>query len=289
MWDRLIQTLESGQSCVLIELVRAEGSTPREVGAMMIVTNAGYHGTIGGGALEWQALAKAQKLLRDQMKLEDTFTLSLGPDLGQCCGGRVTVSLRRFEASQLNDLMQIKFTAPSHRPVLLFGAGHVGRALVLALAPHPFALTWIDTRPKSFPGVTPPNTKIIETTEPLQQLAGAEKGTFIVVMTHSHALDLEIVDAALRMDRFPYVGLIGSSTKRARFTNRLKSSGITHDVIDRLVCPIGTTQVRSKLPAAIAAGVVVQLLERDEVLKTTELTVSAGPVSATPGRGAKTG
>ena len=154
------------------------------------------------------------------------------------------------------------------RPLWLFGAGHVGRALMLALAPLPFDVTWIDEREDVFPAVVPASVRPLRSADPAGELAHAPDGAFVVVMTHNHPLDLAIVHAALAaappgaVGRFGYVGLIGSASKRARFARRLREAGIAEDRIAGLVCPIGMTSIRSKHPAAIAAGIVAQLLER---------------------------
>ncbi len=146
--------------------------------------------------------------------------------------------------------------------VWLFGAGHVGRALILALAPLPFAVTWIDERRGQFPSVLPGRVRTIESRNAAAELIAAPSNAAVVVMTHSHPLDLEIVHAALAAERFAYVGLIGSASKRARFLQRLRNAGLRDDLADTLVCPIGSPRIRSKAPAAIAAGVAAQLLER---------------------------
>ena len=161
----------------------------------------------------------------------------------------------------------------------LFGAGHVGRALVTALAPLPFAVTWMDARPGAIPEMFPPNVTAIHDGDPVELLARAPDGAFVAVMTHSHALDLDLVIAALQAKRFGYVGLIGSATKRARFTSAMQKMGMGADVVDRLVCPIGLTTIKDKAPAAIAASVAAQ------VLMVREAASSANKVGATkPGR-----
>jgi xanthine dehydrogenase accessory factor len=147
-------------------------------------------------------------------------------------------------------------------PLYLFGAGHVGRSLVLALAPLPFAVTWIDPRPGAFPDHIPANATCFTDAEPVRFIERAPAGAFVAVMTHSHALDLDLVAAALTAGRFAYVGLIGSATKRARFAAAMAKLGIGRDAIDRLICPIGLTEVRDKAPAAIAAATAAQLLIR---------------------------
>jgi xanthine dehydrogenase accessory factor len=156
----------------------------------------------------------------------------------------------------------------TQRPLYLYGAGHVGRALVLALAPLPFAIRWIDPRPDSFPAALPANVTPVEARDPLAELDAAPRDTFLLVMTHSHALDLAIVDKALRDDRFPYVGLIGSASKRARFLSRLRQAGVPDAGFAAFKCPIGVAGITSKEPAIIAAATVAELLERDEMLRT---------------------
>ena len=290
VWANIAKALEAHGTCAMVSVVKVEGSTPREAGARIVVTPLGFHGTIGGGTLEWQAIAKAQALLGKptQHKLSDH---SLGPDLGQCCGGRVQLVTEVFARSDLAVAMDFaaqekvgvfavtgrilaadfneQFGA-SNRKLYLFGAGHVGRALILALAPLPFDVIWIDPREGAFPSAVPSNVVTIQSENPAAEIADAPPGSFALVMTHSHALDLEIIDAVLRSPNFAYAGLIGSATKRARFSRRLRDAGITESRIEELVCPIGIASIKSKHPSAIAAATAVQLLERDEVLRCAE-------------------
>lgn len=153
------------------------------------------------------------------------------------------------------------------RPLLLFGAGHVGRALVLALSPLPFAVTWVDTRPDAFPSHLPAKVRLVRRDDPEAELTAAPGESFVLVMSHSHQLDLALVHAAFAAGRFPYVGLIGSKTKRARFEKRLAEAGIPRERIDALVCPIGIAGITSKAPAVIAAATAAELLVRDEALR----------------------
>jgi len=290
VWAPIAKTLDAHGTCAMISVVKVEGSTPREAGARIVVTPLGFHGTIGGGTLEWQAIAKAQALLGKptQHKLS---VHSLGPDLGQCCGGRVQLvtevfarndlaAVKDFAGREENGVFAVtgRILAPdfseqfgdSNRKLYLFGAGHVGRALMLALAPLPFDVIWIDPREGAFPAVVPSNVVTIQSENPAGEIAKALPGSFAVVMTHSHALDLEIIDAVLRSPRFAYAGLIGSATKRVRFSKRLREAGVAENRIDGLVCPIGIPGIKSKHPAAIAAATAAQLLERDEVMRCAE-------------------
>jgi len=290
VWAHIAKALEAHGTCAMISVVKVEGSTPREAGARIVVTPLGFHGTIGGGTLEWQAIAKAQALLGKSTQHKISVH-SLGPDLGQCCGGRVQLVTEVFARSDLaaakdfaareetgvfavtGRILAADFNeqfGDSNRKLFLFGAGHVGRALILALAPLPFDVIWIDPREGSFPAAVPSNVVTIQSENPAGEIANAPPGSFALVMTHSHALDLEIIDAVLRSPRFAYAGLIGSATKRARFSKRLREAGVAESHIDGLVCPIGIPSIKSKHPSAIAAATAVQLLERDEHLRCAE-------------------
>jgi xanthine dehydrogenase accessory factor len=148
----------------------------------------------------------------------------------------------------------------------------VGRALVLALAPLPFAVTWVDSRRDAFPGATPASVSVVAANDPAEAAATAPSGAFAVIMTHSHAMDLAITARALANRQIPYVGVIGSATKRARFLSRLRSAGLADSELNRFVCPIGLSGIRSKLPAVIAASVAADLVARDEMLRASART-----------------
>jgi xanthine dehydrogenase accessory factor len=262
----ILARLQADGALVRVSLASVRGSAPREEGADMLVFGDGsFTGTIGGGTLEWLALAEAQRLFqRDNAR--STLRKSLGPDLGQCCGGQVTLQFERFAAAQKDELLQQLLRSKYNTPLLLFGAGHVGRALVMALAPLPFDVRWIDPRPAAFPQAVPGNVRIEAMHDPVVALASAGPGSLVAVMTHSHALDLAIVSAALGDPHFAYVGLIGSETKRARFTSQMRRAGMADAAIARLVCPIGSKEITGKEPAIIAAGIVLQLLlERQRI------------------------
>jgi len=311
---RLIDAIEAESSAALVTLARVEGSSPREAGARMVVRpSGGFHGTIGGGALEFAALEAANEALRRGRGPAVRRSLALGPQLGQCCGGQVEWRIETFDKRDLDDLSVLaiaeggasltlsarlgpdgrvqrtlgsgsserrlarladeSWTEPLGvfaRAVYLFGAGHVGRALALALAPLPFAVRWIDPRRDAFPAHAPANVTLIHAPEPTNELASAPDGALVVVMTHSHALDLEIVAEALRVERFGYAGLIGSATKRARFLSQMRAAGLTEVHLARLVCPIGVPGLESKDPAVIAASTAAQLLIASEKLAAEE-------------------
>lgn len=249
-WLTLLQDIEArGEAAVLVTVAATDGSAPREAGAKMIVTQAESFGTIGGGNLEFQAIALARRLLADGAP-PSLRRFPLGPSLGQCCGGHVTLLFepRRPEA----------FT------IALFGAGHVGRALAQVLATISCRIRWFDPRPDAFPDMVPPNASIELTATPEREVGRLAPGTWLLVMTHSHALDQAITARALQARKFPFVGLIGSATKRARFEKRFRELGLDDAALAPWVCPIGLPGIRGKHPGEIAIATVADLLRRRE-------------------------
>jgi xanthine dehydrogenase accessory factor len=314
-WPRIADLLAREGRLAVVMVVETHGSTPREPGAAMVVLpNGSFSGTIGGGTLEWQALGAAQAALGRGERGVALRSLSLGPELGQCCGGRLKLAIDVLDATDLDiirgfaameavgPVVTIARGTPEHgwerrlaradealalrgagaawlpalglvqrvaderTPLFLFGAGHVGRALVLALAPLPFRVVWIDPRPGAFPERVPGGVELSQPADPVAELGRAPDEAFLLVMTHSHAVDFDIVAAALTAGRFHHVGLIGSATKRARFLHRLRDLGLGTAAEHSLVCPIGLTAIRSKLPAAIAAGIAADLLVRRDAM-----------------------
>ena len=276
-----------------VVVAAVQGSAPREVGASMLVWEGGQSGTIGGGALEFDAARRAF----------DRFGATrhpLGPELGQCCGGAVTLWTDTFDAAslaalddrvvargpgdmplsvrrllarardrgdavvpQLLDGWMIEPVTHPARPLWIWGAGHVGRALVATLAPLPeIAITWVDTDPTRFPGSVPDGVSAVPAAHPAALMPRAPRHAEHLVLTYSHALDLEICHAALSHG-FGFCGLIGSDTKWARFRKRLAALGHSPAQIDRICCPIGHKSL-GKHPQAIAIGVASQLLRSEK-------------------------
>lgn len=245
---------------VLVTVTDAKGSVPREVGAQMLVTASGFLGSIGGGTLEWKAMAEAQMMLGGP-SVTKVSRFTLGPDLGQCCGGQVKLRFETFtDASALANATTIGHPA---RRIALYGAGHVGRALVLVLAQSDFDVTWVDPRPDAFPSATPGNVLLHQG----DVLAALTEASLIIVMSHSHALDFDVVDAALRLHSVERVLLIGSASKRVRFLSRLKAAGHSEARLNDLICPIGDRSITSKKPYSIAISTARQILALDEALR----------------------
>ncbi|PWC37431.1 xanthine dehydrogenase accessory protein XdhC [Azospirillum sp. TSO35-2] len=256
--------LSDNEPAVLVTVAEARGSTPREAGAGMLVGRDACAGTVGGGRLEWSAIATARRMLEDGGALE-TLDLPLGPATGQCCGGHVVLRLERADAGTVAALQERERRDAAARPtLLLFGAGHVGRAMAMAFAPLPLRLLWIDGRAQEFPTDIPAGVERILTDSPLDPLASAPAGAGCLVLTHSHALDFEITEAALRRGDVAYVGMIGSATKRAKFERwyraRAAARGGDATGLAGLTCPIATALTGDKRPEVIAALAAAELL-----------------------------
>ena len=260
------------EPAVLVRVESTQGSVPREVGAWMSVfANGEMVGTVGGGHLEWQAQRWAVEALGQAVQpgWQEVRRFALGPSLGQCCGGVVHLKARRVDAADVTTLRGA-LRANGH-PMVLFGGGHVGRAIVAALAPLPFALRWIDSRDEVFPQVLPDNVEA-EHSDPVQAaVADLAPGTLVLIMSFSHAEDLDIVDACLQRQAkrgdLPFVGLIGSRSKWAAFRHRLEARGHGLQALEHVTCPIGLPGITGKQPEVIAASVAAQLLMRLERLR----------------------
>ena len=251
--------LAAGEPTIVVRVDRAQGSTPRDDDAAMLVTASAVEGTIGGGRLEWMAIEHARTMLREAAA-HDTLDVPLGPAVGQCCGGHVLLALVRADAAAL---AAIEATEARERaawpPVLLFGAGHVGHALAVALEPLPLAVTMVETRAE-YLAALPPRIRGLPSADAPAEVRAAPPRSAFVVATHSHQLDYAITEAALARGDAAYVGMIGSATKRARFARWFTARGRDPARLGALVCPIGGQGVRDKRPAVIAAFVAAEVL-----------------------------
>ena len=250
------------EAAVRVTVQATQGSVPRGPGTHMLVFAQGEAGTIGGGHLEFQALAHARRLLAGEL-VSTSLRQVLGPSLGQCCGGVVELSLERVELSDRARLQHLLM--PPRTPLALFGGGHVGKAIVNTLAPLPFAVRWIDSRDEIFPAHLPDEVDC-EHSNPVQAAVGdLAPGSRVLIMSFSHAEDLDIVVACLKRLRtqndLPFVGLIGSQTKWATFRHRLEDRGFTSEEIAHITCPIGVPGILGKEPEVIAIAVAAQLLQ----------------------------
>jgi xanthine dehydrogenase accessory factor len=246
----------AGRAAVVVQVLSARGSVPRDAGTRMLVSLHEVLGTLGGGHLELQAITTARQLLADGRAAHDQ-QVALGPTLGQCCGGVLTL---RF--TPLADADLAAWPAPAPRfDLQLHGAGHVGRAIVTLLRGIECRVRWIDPRDDQFPqSPLPLHIEAVCADPAHAEVAQAAPGAFYLVLTHSHDLDLDISRAILQRGDFGFFGLIGSQTKRARFESRLAQRGVPADLLARMVCPIGINGLRGKEPEVLAVAVVAQLL-----------------------------
>jgi xanthine dehydrogenase accessory factor len=256
-----LQRLQT-RDAVLVTVHSSRGSVPREAGAWMAVFADAALGTVGGGRLELDALVHARTLLA-QGQGDEVQRYALGPSLGQCCGGEIHL---RYEVVSQRDQqsLDIRLSGPV-ASVALFGGGHVGRALVQVMAALPFAVRWIDSRDEIFPAELPDNAQC-EHSDPVQAaVADLPSDSRVLIMSFSHAEDLDIVSACLTRQRahgdLPYVGLIGSKTKWASFRQRLEARGFGAAELAHITCPIGVPGIADKRPEVIAVGVAAQLLQ----------------------------
>lgn len=255
-WYETVNQLEGrGERYVLITVMGARGSTPRNSGTKMIVTENKNYATIGGGHLEFKAIATANKMLQqlaepageiaDQQKI---VHFPLGAKLGQCCGGSVTLLFELFAGSQLN--------------IMLFGAGHVGKSLAAMLAQLPCKLFWVDSREDQFPDEVPANVEKIISDCAADEVASMPAKSYYIVMTHDHSLDFEITENILKRDDAGYVGLIGSAHKWQRFEQRFEHRQYSEKFYAPVHCPVGLEQVPGKLPVEVAVSIAAEIIQQ---------------------------
>lgn len=257
----------------LVEVAATKGSTPREAGAFMLVSASAIFGTIGGGQLEYMAIDKARQMLgggtrypADETRIEvdevcATLDVPLGPEIGQCCGGRVEVLIRLVDGSLEQQLIANAQSEEAHRPhVYIFGGGHVGQALAASLALLPIHVVVVETRSEALEGM-PETVETRLTPMPEAVVREAPAGSAFAILTHDHALDFLIAAEALKRDDTAYVGMIGSKTKKATFRNWfLKSAEGNEAEFSRLISPIGGNAVKDKRPPVIAALAAAEIM-----------------------------
>lgn len=285
--DSFIARAGSVTSVIIAELSAVRGSSPREVGAFMLVSETEQAGTIGGGALEYMVIDRARQVLRNGEHADD-LDIPLGPEIGQCCGGRVDVALRRLSDDTVVRLKARIAAELAARPhVFLFGSGHVGHALARALSVLPLQVHVVDTRPDELTEL-PANILTHAVAMPEAVVRSAPKGSSFVILTHDHALDFLIGAEALQRGDAPYVGMVGSKTKRARFRSWYLDEGYPAGGLDNLVLPIGGRAFpdglgdkRPEVIAALAAAeIMVHAGRREVIVNTRPVTTKSGAVVA---------
>jgi xanthine dehydrogenase accessory factor len=268
--QQLLRVLDQGEHAVLVTVVKTQGSVPRDEGAWMAVLSSQTINTLGGGQLEFQAIQEARDLLDANPSLGEPLIkrYPLGPSLGQCCGGVVHLAFERLDAVDVSSLpKRLQMQEPS---LALFGAGHVGQAIVALMEKQSWQVTWIDSREAIFPLGVGVNIQI-EHSEPVQlAVQDIKANSHVLIMSFSHAEDLDVLHQCLLRQRahqdLRSIGLIGSQTKWATFKSRLSQRGFEPSDFSGVQCPIGIAGLHAKEPEVIAVSVVAQLLMNEEQL-----------------------
>ncbi len=262
-WNQASLNLsQQGKAYVLITIVGVSGSTPRNSGTKMVVSQNEIFDTIGGGHLEFKAIKYAKQLLNSNKDCQQIEHFQLGSQLGQCCGGNASVLFECFAANSIN--------------IAVFGAGHVGQALIPILAGLPCHTTWVDSRAEQFPANTEhfANITKLVTDDPASEVAAMAANTLYIVMTHNHQLDFEISHEVLKREDFHYLGLIASDTKWRRFQQRYKHREVSPQLVERMNCPIGLEQVLGKLPMEVAVSISGAIIESYQSLLATNSAIN---------------
>ncbi|HCH32415.1 MAG TPA: xanthine dehydrogenase accessory protein XdhC [Oceanospirillaceae bacterium] len=255
---------QHNQGYVLITIVALKGSSPRGVGSKMLVTLGAQFDTIGGGHLEYKAVAEAKQRLQ-QGGTTGLLDYALGANLGQCCGGKVSLMYEVFSQTKM--------------PVVVFGAGHVGRALVPLLAQLPVQVTWVDGRYDMLPKQLPEGVAAVHEEHPQDHIVDCAPGTCYLIMTHHHGVDLALTEAVLKRGDAAYLGVIGSVTKGRKFNQRLAAKSYTPSQIEALNCPMGKPGIAGKQPMEVAIAIAAQVMHLYQTM--AEVTPTVSPVART--------
>jgi len=259
------QCEQHNQSYVLVSIVALQGSSPRGVGSKLLVTEDQQFDSIGGGHLEYKAIAQA-RLMMTQEHLTAIIDYPLGASLGQCCGGKVSLMFEVFKATKM--------------PVVVFGAGHVGRALVPLLAQLPVQVTWVDSRYDMLPKELPHGVVGMQEEHPQDYVTDCVANSCYLVMTHHHGVDLALTEAILKRGDAYYLGVIGSVTKGRKFRQRLAAKDYSVNSISHLNCPMGKAGISGKQPMEVAIAIAAQVMDlyQNFDLKHQKCLAKANPV-----------
>lgn len=257
--DSLEGFLAREHRVVIVEVTATRGSAPRDEGTFMLVAPTEIHGTIGGGQLEHVAIENARKLLADAGG-EASLDIPLGPDIGQCCGGRVELAFTVADEEARKALDERLAQEERQKPqVWVFGAGHVGRALAEALTLLPLNVFVVEERETELDQLTS-EVHHRQNAMPESLISDIPPGSAVIIVTHDHALDFLIGRQALVRTDLAYIGMVGSKSKRGSFLHHLEDEGVDRTTADRLVLPIGGTEVSDKRPEVIAAMTAAEVL-----------------------------
>jgi len=246
-FEAIDECRKSNEAWVMATVLETQGSTPREAGAKMLITEASTFDTLGGGRLEFLVIQRARSLIAQGKATQVTEQIPLSAKAGQCCGGKVTVLLESFACS-VNQLH-------------IFGAGHVAKALIKIVGELDLSVHWVDSRENEFPQLLPSNVKKYVNSDLLKHIPKMASGALSLVLTHDHALDYKITCALMDRNDCRYIGLIGSKTKSLRFKKRYRSDAFSAASVDSIICPVGLQSIPGKQPMEVAVSIAAQIIQ----------------------------
>ena len=251
------------QNLIKAKIINAEGSVPTKIGEYMLVSKEDIFGTIGGGQLEFLVINKSKELIKNKIRKSEILNIPLGPGIGQCCGGYVQIKLSYHENGE-----KIIETIKENDNLYIFGAGHIGQALSLKSLNLNFNVHLIDSRKDFLLMNDYKDIDYIFAKQPWNLIKKLSSNSYFVILTHSHDYDFKIINEILTSNSFNYIGLIGSKTKKNRFSNRLLTNGHNQRLIDLVECPVGFKIKHTKEPNEIAISIIARLIDyRNNLIK----------------------
>ncbi len=247
-WSQsIVQLEEAGTNYVIATVLGTSGSTPRASGTKMVICGDHIYDTLGGGHLEFVIIEKARELIVQGKSAQVIEQFHLAANLGQCCGGGAVIL---FEV-----------ITSEHMKLDVYGAGHVAQALIPILAKLPVQVRWIDNREDVFPDYIPSNVTKIVDEYPVEQAKHAAGNSAFLILTHNHQLDFELTEAILKRNDSLWLGVIGSDTKAKRFKHRLIHREYCEADIEKMICPVGMSNISGKLPMEVAVSISGQIIQ----------------------------
>ena len=270
---KIIDAKKFKKEIIKAKLISTEGSVPRDAGTFMLITSKYLFGSIGGGQLEYSVIQKAKKFLnKKEIIINEIINIPLGPSIGQCCGGYAQVKITKYD-NGIQSLKNEKLKINKLDNLYIFGAGHVGQELSSKSVDLDFNVHLIDSRKEYLKIQNGKEIIPIFTTFPWMLIKNLPKKSYYIVLTHSHDYDFKIINEILNLNTFQFVGLIGSKTKRKKFSNRLVKLGYNQHLINKIECPIGLKNIRSKKPGEIAISIIARLLEYRSNLSSIQIDI----------------
>jgi len=244
------------EKVIKAKIINAEGSVPSEAGNYMLISEEDIFGTIGGGHLEYLIINKSKELLKNKIKKSEILSIPLGPGIGQCCGGYVQIQLTQHANGEKSLEHSIK-----NSNLFIFGAGHIGQALSSKSLDLNFNVHLIDSRKNFLLMNEYEDIDYIFAKEPWKLIKNLPKNSYYIILTHSHDFDFKIINETLKYNSFKFIGLIGSKTKKNKFSNRLKQNGHNQSLINLIECPVGLNIKHTKEPNEIAISIIAKLID----------------------------